>query len=98
MRYLLLLVPFLLSACYAPAPRYSGPGTMQDFANARYQCVQETSARQSGAYINQYGGYANSTVKPTCSAFTACLAAKGYYENPNGQFDPARAGIGVSCK
>jgi hypothetical protein len=96
MKYLSLGFLLLLISC--AAPKYTGPGTFQEFANARYQCVQETSARQSGAYVNQYGGFANSSVMPTCSAFTACLASKGYYESSNGQFDPAAAGIVVRCR
>jgi hypothetical protein len=82
------------------APRYNGPGTFQDFANTRYQCLQEISERQSesGAFINQYGGAASSTdtVMPNCSAFNACLAAKGYYVDQNGRFDASA--IKIRCR
>ena len=95
MKYICAGIFLILTGC--AVPNYSGPGTYQDFANARYQCVQETSARQSGAYVGQYGGYANSTVMPTCSAFQACLASKGYYQDSNGRFNPQAAGI-VNCR
>jgi hypothetical protein len=98
MKRFLLLVPMLvLTSC---AIKYNGPGTFQDLANARYQCLQETSEEQSGsaASINKYGGAASSTstVMPTCSHFQACLAAKGYYEDPNGKFDAS--GIKIKCR
>ena len=86
-------VAILMTGC---APKYDGPGSFQDFANARYQCVQQTSARVSGAAVNQYGGAASSSVMPSCSAFQACLASKGYYVSQNGRHDAAS--IGVLCK
>jgi len=85
----------LMTGC--AAPRYDGPGSFQDFANARYQCVRETSARVSGAAVNQSGGAASSSVMPSCSAFASCLASKGYYESQSGRFDPNTAGIVVRC-
>ena len=88
-----ITIALLMTGC--AAPKYDGPGSFQDFANARYQCVRETSARVSGAAINQYGGAASSSVMPSCSAFQACLASKGYYESQNGKFDAAS--IGVRC-
>jgi hypothetical protein len=87
----------MVSGCVATTPKYTGPGGMQEFAKVRYQCVQETSARVSGAAINQYGGASNSKVIPSCSAFTACLASKGYYASPTGNLDPNAVGIGVTC-
>ena len=83
----------LMTGC--AVPKYDGPGSFQDFANARYQCVQETSARVSGAAVNQYGGAARSSVMPSCSAFSACLASKGYYESQNGRHDASS--ISVRC-
>ena len=77
------------------APKYNGPGSFQDFANARYECVQQTSARVSRAPVNEYSIFAGSSVMPSCSAFTACLASKGYYASQNGKFDAAS--ISVVC-
>jgi hypothetical protein len=99
--FLLIAVAVLLSSCGGmPAPysgtyRFTGPGTFQDFANTRYQCAQETSRRVGGAYVNQYGGSSSTNVIPSCSTFRACLAAKGYYPNPNGNLDASS--IIVEC-
>lgn len=74
----------LLSGC-ASGPqsyyRYVGPTnkSQQDFMGDRYQCLRETQQRVSNAFVNQYGGAGNSSVMPSCSAFNACLGAKGYY-------------------
>jgi hypothetical protein len=90
-----VIILVALTGC--AAPNYDGPGSFQDFVNARYQCVRETSARVSGAVVNESGGVANSQVMPSCSAFAACLASKGYYASQNGKFDPNAAGIVVRC-
>ena len=80
---------------YSGTYRFSGPGTFQEFANTRYQCAQETARRVGGAYVNQYGGTSSSNVIPSCSSFRACLAAKGYYADPNGNLDASS--IRVEC-
>ena len=99
MKRFLLLAPMLfLISCAIHT--YNGPGTFQDLANARYQCLQETSERQKdiAVLVNKYKGTAKvtSTVMPTCSHFNACLAAKGYYKDPNGRFDAS--GIKIRCR
>lgn len=76
--------------------RFSGPGEFQDFAKARYQCLQETKTVASGAFVNQFGGASATNVAPSCSSFDACLAAKGYYRNPNGNLDASS--IPISCR
>ena len=99
--FLLIAIAVLLSGCggmsapYSGTYKFTGPGTFQDFANTRYQCAQETSRRVGEAYINQYGGSSSSSVIPSCSVFIACLAAKGYYPNPNGNLDASS--IIVKC-
>jgi hypothetical protein len=45
----------------------------------RYACLQETQQRVSDTYVNQSGGASTSQVMPTCSAWNACLAARGYF-------------------
>jgi len=90
----LLAMTVIVAGCAVP-PKFDGPGSFQDFANVRYQCIQETSARTSSGSANQYGAYTTSAVMPSCSAFQACLASKGYYAQPNGKFDSAS--IPVKC-
>ena len=89
-----ITVIFALSGC-ATSTVYEGPGSFQDFANARYQCVRETSARISRGSADQYGAAASTSVKPSCSAFKACLASKGYFVNDNGRF--SSESIPVEC-
>jgi hypothetical protein len=48
--------------------------TQQQWAQDRYACLQETQQRVSL-------GAATSVVMPTCSAFNACLAARGYHRS-----------------
>lgn len=78
------------------APRYDGPGTFQDFANARYQCIKELRGLSQGnaAVVNKVsiGGDSDDI---SCSGFAACLASKGYFKNTNGKFDTSS--ISVTC-
>ncbi len=94
MKYIYFLLIFILSGCTTPS-NFNGPGTFQDFANTRYQCLQETSVRQIDVSVNKVQGTASETFMPTCSTFYACLASKGYYYNEKGQFSDE--GIKISC-
>ncbi len=58
---------------------------METFLKDRFACYQETKQVVSEFRANQYGGYGSAKVKPSCSAFNACLAAKGYFETYNSQ-------------
>jgi hypothetical protein len=74
----------LLNACAPRQQTYmrwmANHGASQDqFMRDRYTCYQETKTATSAAAVNQYGGAARSQVMPSCSAFNACLAARGYY-------------------
>jgi hypothetical protein len=53
--------------------------TQEQFMKDRYACLQETQQRVSDAYVNPTGGASTSQVMPTCSAWNACLAARGYF-------------------
>jgi len=90
------LITFGCAGPYRGTLRFEGPGTYQDFAQARYQCIQQSSSRISGAVVIQYGGASQSRVGVDCSVMDACLGAKGYYRNPNGQHDSSQ--IAVSCQ
>ena len=79
----MILLVAAVSGCATTYYRYisNTNATQQQFMRDRYSCYQETQQRVSNAYANQYGGVANSRVMPTCSAFNACLAARGYYRS-----------------
>ena len=90
---------------YGGTYRFDGPGEFSDFANSRYQCAQETMTRRSSSSaavmnnsnvgIGNGAAASSSTAMPSCSMFNACLAAKGFFRNPNGKFDASS--IGVKC-
>lgn len=105
MRHLLsitLSILALSSMNAVASPKYDGPGTAQDFANARFECVERVSFRENNASFGQSayggGGKVNSTVVLSCSTFAACLASKGYFKNRNGKFDPAEMGLEIECQ
>ena len=80
----ILLLSAVVSGCTPMPQTYfrftsSNNATEQQFVNDRYECYKETQQQVSNAIVNQYGGVANSQVMPLCSAFYACLAARGYY-------------------
>jgi len=83
-RISLLLTTIIILGC-ATGPqsyyRYVGPTnrSQQDWMNDRYACLKETQQRISNTAVNGYGGASSSTVMPTCSAFNACLASRGFY-------------------
>ena len=83
---LLATLVVVLGGCASGPPtyyRYTGPTnkTQQDFLTDRYQCIKEAQQRVSSAYVNQYGGSSNSSVKPSCAVYNGCMASKGYFRN-----------------
>ena len=90
--YFLAVIALTVTSC--SAPKYSGPGTFEDFASARYQCVKESPLVETTRVgSSMYGRTGSSTTLPSCSVFIACLASKGYYKNSSGQFDAAAAPV-----
>ncbi|MDP2023784.1 MAG: hypothetical protein Q8L16_23115 [Hydrogenophaga sp.] len=83
------------SAPFETALRFSGPGTFEDFAKARYSCLQENTRQVSGLTATQYGVFGRSRSVPSCSALGACMVAKGYFRSPEGQF--SAKGIEIEC-
>ena len=82
--------------------RYDGPGNVQDFAAARYQCVQETKRPVFSAEVTKTdalkaiaGIRATAKEIPSCSAFNNCLAARGYFMTDQGRF--SAEGLYVEC-
>ena len=56
------------------------PGAPQDeFSSVRYTCMQQSQQPVSAAYIDKYGGVANSNVITNSGLMAACLNAQGYY-------------------
>ncbi len=54
----------------------------------RYACLQESTQRVSGAYVNQYGGASDSRVVVSRGMFLSCMGARGYVPGLTGTFAP----------
>lgn len=113
MRKISLIAIGLLTACATeqaqqtqqPVRFTHKTATLDQLFKDRYECLKETEQRQTQSaasgyadgYGANYGGSSKSTVKPTCSALGACLAARGYIKAPNGNLEvPASAIIHCS--
>ena len=83
----LVLVGCVLPDRRTPAPelRFShSTATEQQLLKERYECMLETQQRESQALFVGNGGGASSKVTISCSAFNACLAARGYRKSADG--------------
>jgi hypothetical protein len=99
----LAAVGLLLSGCATARPpvqmiRYSKPGgTQEQFMKDRYECLQESQQRVSGAAVDAYGGAANSQVVTKCGLWVSCMGARGYTVDPTGNLS-APPGMVVLCR
>ena len=89
----LLLLPTLvaMNSC-ASQPTYvrwinQRNVSQEQFMKDRYDCLRETQQRVSSASVDAYGGQSSSQVMPSCSAWHACLAARGYFRNDTTSLD-----------
>jgi hypothetical protein len=63
----------------------------------RYECLQEAEQPYSMAAATPYGGSSSSQTMPSCGVWTACLGARGYVVDPNGNL-AAPPGMKVHCR
>ena len=97
MKKIILLSIFCLVACQAKKiNKYEGPGTFQEFAQARYQCAQEITNSINATIRVQTGNAVPRYALPRCDLFSACLASKGYIKNQEGKFNAAEVPIDCS--
>ena len=93
-----IILIVIVSGCAAVPMRFTNYGaTQEQFMKDRYECYKETQQRASSAYINQYGGFASSQVMPSCSAFNACLASRGYFRSDANGNLVLPAGAEIQC-
>jgi hypothetical protein len=95
---LLLIGVLLLSGCTAfkegfneglnrPAiGREKYGASSEEFANVRYQCLQQASGRVSSAQSNQQGAVFNSGTACNYNLYDACMQSKGWTNQPGGRF------------
>ena len=89
MRKLLLLIGVvMLSGCETGPElgREKYGASSADFANARYQCLQQASGRVSSAYSNQQGAAYRSGTVCNYNLYSACMDSQGWTLQPNGRF------------
>ena len=99
MKKIFLLSIFFLAACQARQfARYDGPGTFQDFAQARYQCAQEVVSNNNTATVRiQTDNSVPNSMVPRCDLFFACVTSKGYIRNQtSGKFNAAD--LPIECR
>jgi hypothetical protein len=91
-RVISIFIALSVDSC-ATAHHYatSNNVTQEQFYKDRYACMQETTTVSSSFYVDRSGGAGRTTTAPTCSAFTACLAARGYFKI-TGPDDPEAQG------
>ncbi len=79
----IILAASILSGCAPSNMRFvSNNNVTQDqFIPDSYACYQETQQKTSAVDIEQYDGAVSGQAITSCSAFNACLAARGYYRS-----------------
>jgi hypothetical protein len=78
LKFSLILLTVLLTGCNTSI-RWSKQGVTQQVANQEhYQCLKESQQQQSSAYVNGYGGAANSSLGTNQDLYNACMSAHGY--------------------
>ena len=79
-RFSALLILVAASGCVFKPMLWNKPGaTQEEFAQAKYECLQQSQQTQSGAYVNPYGGAATTQVVTNPGLFGACMNAHGFY-------------------
>ncbi len=64
--------------------------TGQQFLSDRYACLQEARDPVASKFATRYGSQSDALVNG--QIFDACMAARSYTRNPNGQFGPPAGG------
>jgi hypothetical protein len=74
-----VILPIALAACATqPQALWLKPGAASDeFGQDRYACLQQSQQPNSSAYLNRYGGVANSNVITNGGLYDACMNSKG---------------------
>jgi hypothetical protein len=90
----------LLAGCATPVPpptRYSKPGaTQEQFMSDRYDCMLQAQREETTTYANQYNGSSRSGTVIKCGIWRACLGARGYTIDPNGNVGAPKE-MAVTC-
>ena len=93
--YFIIVTNTILTGC--ASLRYTNKNSnMEQFLKERYECLKETQFKSESATVTKYGGGYSSSVTPSCSAFNACLAAKGYLKTNDGELIVPESAV-ITC-
>jgi hypothetical protein len=59
--------------------------TQQQANQDHYECLKDSQQRVSAAQVNVYGGTSQNRVVTNPDLYSACVAARGYYQKPVAQ-------------
>ena len=89
MRALLLLaVVGTLSSCATEAWNFPPDGNNAKFNQDSYACTREAQQQSSNAYVNSYGGAAQSGTYTNTNLYNQCMYARGYYLSKKSELPP----------
>lgn len=98
MKTLLLPVLIMLTGCATAAEpvtvKWAKSGaTYEDFLKDRYACMTEARSSVSSGYADRNVASARSGEIVRADFYFACLAARGYQQDPNGFGPPAGGAV-----
>jgi hypothetical protein len=81
-------VLLVVGGCETPAWNKQG-ASLADFNGDKYQCMQQSQQQTSSAYVNRYGGVASSGQSTNEPLFNACMNARGWSLQRQGEVQAA---------
>lgn len=69
-----------------PIGREKSGASVQEFTQARFECLQQSSGRVSSGAANQYGAAFSSGTACNYNMYDACMQSKGWFNTPGGRF------------
>lgn len=75
---IITLAVVTLSGCATGTWWHRDNTSQQQWEKDRYECMASSQSYTSSAYINPYGGSAESGTSTNTPLFEACLQARGY--------------------
>jgi hypothetical protein len=79
MRRCAIFACLALCACAQQSIWIKPGAAVDDFSNDKYACMQQSQQPNSSAYVDRYGGVANSGIITNGNLFGACMNARGWY-------------------
>lgn len=95
----LLSVAALCAGCATPISwSKQGGGTYDQYLKDRYACFREApTSNMAVGMASAYSAVAVNQALPSCSYVLACMQARGYRQDPKGEFRPPEGGE-INCR